>query len=246
MHLIININMKHGCMLLLVIGTIVPVSLTNPLINAEPDSDIEEYVFENDIIVYDLEEDEHDDSMPDAVASPLRLWEKKGMEVIIPYTTPNGLTSHQNEHINQAINEFHIKTCIVFEPRTNQTDYVLIDPVNFPISCRSTVGRKGGKQTVRAGNCKINGTFNYGPLLHELMHTIGFVHEQTRSDRDEHINVDFEAIKNFEKDEGWPNGTWAKQFTKCNLTRFGKKWGCKVLNPYDANSITHYPSTYLG
>ena len=60
-----------------------------------------------------------------------------------------------------------------FIPRTSESDYVMIDPVNYSMSCRSTVGRKGGKQVVRAGNCKVNGTFNFGPILHELFHVIG-------------------------------------------------------------------------
>ena len=67
-------------------------------------------------------------------------------------------------------------------------------------------------------------------------------HEQSRNDRDVFIDVDFAAIMEFEKSEGWPNGTWVKQFLKCNETRFGRKWGCKILNKYDYGSITHYPS----
>ena len=71
---------------------------------------------------------------------------------------------------------------------------------------------------------------------------LGMGHEQSRPDRDNHIDVDFASIMQFEKDEGWPNGTWVKQFLKCNETKFGRKWGCKTLNKYDYNSITHYPS----
>ena len=42
-----------------------------------------------------------------------------------------------------------------------------------------------------------------------------------------------------------PNGTWQKRYIKCNLTRLGQKWGCRVMNPYDYSSITHYPA-FLG
>ena len=68
-----------------------------------------EYIFENDVIIYD-----YDDEVPspDAVASVLRLWDKNGTEVTIPYTTPNGLSPHQENEINKAINEFESKTCI--------------------------------------------------------------------------------------------------------------------------------------
>ena len=212
---------------------------SNPL-NIESDNEGEEFIFENDMIVYDTAGND-ENSLPDVIENVIRLWKRNGTEVIIPYTFPEDLTSHQQEQIQKAFREFHTKTCIVFKERENETDYVHIDPVNYPLSCRSTVGRKGGKQILRSGNCKVNDEFHYGPLLHELMHVVGFVHEHTRNDRDEYIKVDFEAIKMFEKDEGWPNGTWASQFKLCNTTRIGRRWGCKVLNPYDLNSITHYP-----
>ena len=62
-----------------------------------------------------------------------------------------------------------------FIQRTNEPDYVSIDPYKYPNSCRSRVGKKtkGGKQIVRAGNCKINGTFHRGRIMHELMHVAG-------------------------------------------------------------------------
>ena len=60
-----------------------------------------------------------------------------------------------------------------FQPRQSEPDYVHIDPIHYVMSCRSTVGRKGGKQIVRAGNCKVDGKFHYGPLIHELMHVAG-------------------------------------------------------------------------
>ena len=73
------------------------------------DDDSPGYIFENDIVVYD---DIHDNSIPDAVGDISRLWEKNGSEVIIPFTYPEGVTSHQLQEIEKAIDEFHKKTCI--------------------------------------------------------------------------------------------------------------------------------------
>ena len=72
--------------------------------------------------------------------------------------------------------------------------------------------------------------------------TLGFAHEQGRPDRDQFIEIDFEAIAKIERDEGWPNGTWQNQFLMCNQTRFGRKYGCKTFNRYDYSSISHYPN----
>ena len=76
---------------------------------ANIDEDSPGYIFENDIVVYD---DGHDYSSPDAVGSVSRLWKKNGTEVIIPFTYPEGLTSHHLNEIEKAIDEFHKKTCI--------------------------------------------------------------------------------------------------------------------------------------
>ena len=54
----------------------------------------------------------------------------------------------------------------------NETDYIEIDFDS--ISCRSQVGRRGGKQKLRAGGCiDPQGNFSYGMVIHELMHSLG-------------------------------------------------------------------------
>ena len=71
-----------------------------------------------------------------------------------------------------------------------------------------------------------------GPV-HELLHTLGFVHEHTRPDRDDFISVNFDNIepgeeKNFEKR---PHGT----------SDFFEKGSVDSKNtPYDVLSLLHY------
>ena len=62
-----------------------------------------------------------------------------------------------------------------FRERSNEIDYIIIDPVNYPLSCHSAIGRRGGPQKVRCGNCKIDGAFHYGRILHELFHVVGII-----------------------------------------------------------------------
>jgi len=48
------------------------------------------------------------------------------------------------------------------------------------------MGRRGGRQTVSLSK---RGCLYHKTVQHELLHALGFNHEQTRSDRDNHIRV---------------------------------------------------------
>ena len=57
--------------------------------------------------------------------------------------------------------------------------------------CSSSVGRKGGRQTVHLGHgCKRLGT-----IMHEMMHVLGIIHEQSRPDRDKYLKINFKNLK---------------------------------------------------
>lgn len=90
--------------------------------------------------------------------------------------------------IAKGILEFHRQTCVSFKPRSTETDYVMIAGGN---GCSSSVGRVGGPQHVTLGD----GCIYTGIVMHELMHSVGFWHEQSRWDRDDFITVNYQNIQ---------------------------------------------------
>ncbi|EFX88792.1 hypothetical protein DAPPUDRAFT_311166 [Daphnia pulex] len=136
----------------------------------------------------------------------------------IPYVLSASFGRYERSVIAKAILEFHNQTCIRFVPRTNQDDYLNIQSGN---GCSSNVGRAGGEQQVSLGM----GCIYVGIVMHELMHAVGFWHEQSRTDRDDYVTIHWRNIIqgmafNFQKhDQG-------------RIQYLGQ--------PYDTGSIMHY------
>ncbi|XP_019738365.1 bone morphogenetic protein 1-like isoform X5 [Hippocampus comes] len=81
-------------------------------------------------------------------------------------------------------------TCVTFMERTTEESYIVF--TYRPCGCCSYVGRRGGgPQAISIGkNCD-----KFGIVVHELGHVIGFWHEHTRPDRDEHVSINRDNIQ---------------------------------------------------
>lgn len=87
--------------------------------------------------------------------------------------------------------------------------------------CHSSIGRDGGEQILVLGdNC-----FYKGVIMHELNHAAGFFHEQSRSDRDKYVQVNWENVQ---------DGTSIRYITLCFKYRLkwmdGKLWFHVILD----------------
>ncbi|XP_026168281.1 high choriolytic enzyme 1-like [Mastacembelus armatus] len=145
------------------------------------------------------------------------MWPKASDGLVyIPYVIANQYSPQELDLITKAINSFASYTCIRFFPRTNQKDFLYIQSLD---GCYSYVGRQGNAQTVSLSR---QGCVWYGTVQHELLHALGFNHEQCRSDRDKHIRVLLSNVKSGQE----------HNFRKIDTLNQG--------TPYDYDSVMHY------
>lgn len=118
----------------------------------------------------------------------VQLWTGVGGKV--PYILDDTLDPAQKPLFLEACRELETVAGLKFLPRTNQTDYIRVftDPTAIGFSY-SAVGRVGGKQDL-----SLNKFGNRYTAVHEIMHALGLMHEQSRSDRDKFVTIDFSNI----------------------------------------------------
>uniref|UniRef100_A0A7N6AXP6 Metalloendopeptidase n=1 Tax=Anabas testudineus TaxID=64144 RepID=A0A7N6AXP6_ANATE len=115
-----------------------------------------------------------------AAVRPERVWP----DGIIPYVISGNFSGSQRAIFRQAMRHWEKHTCVTFTERTTEESYIVF--TYRPCGCCSYVGRRGGgPQAISIGkNCD-----KFGIVVHELGHVIGFWHEHTRPDRDEHVSI---------------------------------------------------------
>jgi len=161
------------------------------------------------------------DEMRSGTSSNSRKWKRSlgnKIEVVVPYTIKKGFTTSEKALIAAGIDQYHKSTCIRFVKRKRQNDYIEIFKGD-PGSCWSSLGRTGGKQRLSLGQ----GCPGTGVVTHELMHALGWLHEQSRADRDKYIKVHWDNIDESKK----------HNFRKCD--------SCDAQGqPYDTTSVMQY------
>ena len=138
---------------------------------------------------------------------------------IIPYRIGSGFSATERQAILDAIEELNRRTNLNLIPHNGQYHFVAYyKDANIAGSGRSRIGRARIPQRIR-----LNHNASKETVIHETLHTAGFWHEQSRSDRDRYIRINWGNIadgleSNFEKH-----------------TTDGFK-----ITPYDPNSVMHY------
>eukprot|EP00794_Sanderia_malayensis_P013852 gene13852-15300_t len=145
-----------------------------------------------------------------------RLWVNR----IVPYEITEDLIDHAAD-IKAALDDISQVSCIKFVEHKDEKHWIKFVE---KLGCWSFVGRlffSPGPQELSLGP----GCIEVDTITHEVMHALGFMHEQSRPDRDQYVTIYWENIK-----EGFEDN-------------FGKQSGDKIDTQnvqYDYDSIMHY------
>lgn len=116
------------------------------------------------------------------------LWEKPEIPFAIDADVP------RQERITEALNHIRRKTGVQFVPYTDQPDALHFQ--NGREHCWSTFGRQGGLQPIR-----ISPDCGAWEITHEVLHAFGMMHEHSRYDRDQYVEILWDHIDPKYKDQ---------------------------------------------
>jgi hypothetical protein len=144
--------------------------------------------FEGDIVGIDGEFLSQSDlqSLARAVDTESMKWP----EAVVPFEIRKGVYNDKRiKEIHEALGNIMDNTCVRFRERTNEDeDYIRIVE---GLGCSSNVGRTGNQQivTLQKSGCR-----EFGHILHVIMHALGFYHEQSRTDRDKYVDINWTNV----------------------------------------------------
>ncbi|XP_070576952.1 protein SpAN-like [Ptychodera flava] len=140
----------------------------------------------------------------------------------IPYIF-HSLSPNVRPQVEKAITLWEEKTCLRFVPfpsnRVSHSGRVEFIDGN---GCWSNMAFTGGSQKISLDREKCT---SVSVALHEIGHTLGLFHEQSRPDRDRYVTVHLENVE-----EGMQHNFNKRDFAEVNTHRI----------PYDISSVMHY------
>uniref|UniRef100_A0A8D2J3P9 Meprin A subunit n=1 Tax=Varanus komodoensis TaxID=61221 RepID=A0A8D2J3P9_VARKO len=140
----------------------------------------------------------------------------------IPYVLEDSLEMNAKGLILKAFEQYRLKTCIDFKPWQGEPNYISVFKGS---GCWSFIGNRHiGRQELSIGaNCDRIGT-----IEHEFLHSLGFWHEQSRSDRDDYVTIMWDRIQ---------------AGKESNFNKYDDKTSDFLNVPYDYTSVMHYSKT---
>lgn len=148
-----------------------------------------------------------------AIVDQTRRW-----KFPIPYILTDSLDLNAKGVILQALDEYRLRSCVDFKPYEGESSFISFAKLS---GCWSYVGDDGVGQDLSIGA----GCDTKAIVEHELLHALGFYHEQSRSDRDDYVKIWWDQIE-----EGKEH----------NFDKYEDDFITDLNTPYDYESVMHY------
>jgi len=152
------------------------------------------------------------------------LWFTSGRRDTIKYYIDPQI-SGASSAISSAINDYHKYTCLRFSKQSRRPSGPHIF-FTTGSGCSSPVGKLGSGNSIRLAR----GCWRKGTVMHEIGHSIGLFHEQSRPDRDRYVTILYQNIVERAK----------FNFNKLSTNRIDSRG-----SPYDYDSMMHYGSFFF-
>ncbi|XP_045916421.1 meprin A, alpha (PABA peptide hydrolase), tandem duplicate 1 isoform X1 [Micropterus dolomieu] len=136
----------------------------------------------------------------------------------IPYILGDDLDLNAKGCVHQAFEMYRLKSCIDFKPYEGEKTFIKFEKRG---GCFSSVGDQQTGQILSLGP----GCDHKAVIEHELLHALGFYHEQSRTDRDDYVDI------------------WLDQVTpglEHNFNKYNDDYITDQNTAYDYESIMHY------
>lgn len=138
------------------------------------------------------------------------LWD----DGVVPYRFATDVAQPNRDRTREVMDEIESWCNVRFLPSTGaEPHWITIRNSTAGQGNSASVGQQAG------GVVNIVLWESKGMILHELMHTLGFLHEQSRADRDQYLDL----------------APCASQNGNYNMAP-----GAPLIGPYDFESVTHY------
>jgi hypothetical protein len=165
------------------------------------------FVLNGDIIMGDDFPRQRSYVITDPRGIPTNFWPQGYIPIVI---SPEVVKWDMYKTVLKALTRLNTETNVRFKPRTDEANYIKIEMyMDDPnIGGLSAVGRVGGEQLLF-----LNRGQGETVVLHELLHALGFWHEQSRADRNTYVHVNLDSVKrgyenNFEIEPGIAIGAY--------------------------------------
>ncbi|NXC50416.1 MEP1A protein, partial [Penelope pileata] len=136
----------------------------------------------------------------------------------VPYILSDNLDLNAKGVILQSFEMFRLKSCIDFKPYEGEESYIYFMKGS---GCWSWVGDLKTGQDLSIGS----GCDHKAVVEHEILHALGFYHEQSRMDRDDYVTIWWDEIL-----EGREH----------NFEKYDDSYITDLNTPYDYESVMHY------